>query len=93
MWVMISAPALLLLTAAAGAAAVFPESRGLLLLPGCGVEVRAGTDPVGREDEALRDADSDISDLNFAMLAARDMMAVFVGEYWRKRPNEYKSPE
>jgi hypothetical protein len=42
------------------------------------VEVRAGTGPVGREDEALREADSDISDLNLAMLAARDMMAVFI---------------
>ena len=61
----------------AGAAAAF-ESRGRLLPPGCGVEVRAGADPVGREDEALREADSDISDLNLAMLAARDMMAVFV---------------
>jgi hypothetical protein len=78
MWLRISAPALLLmLTGAAGAAVAFVESRGRLLL-GCGVEVRAGTGPVGREDEALREADSDISDLNFAMLAARDMMAVFV---------------
>ena len=76
MWVMISAPALLLLMDGAGVK--FAASRGLLLLPGCGVEVRAGTDPVGREDEALREADSDISDLNLAMLAARDMMAVFV---------------
>jgi hypothetical protein len=80
MWVMISAPALLLLLrAVAGAAVVFDESRGRLLAPGCGVEVRAGTGPVGREDEALREADSDISDLNLAMLAARDMMAVIVG--------------
>jgi hypothetical protein len=76
---MISAPALLLLLrAGAGAAVVLDESRGRLLAPGCGVEVRAGTGPVGREDEALREADSDISDLNLAMLAARDMMAVFV---------------
>jgi hypothetical protein len=75
---MISAPALLLLLrAVAGAAVVFDESRGRVLAPGCGVEVRAGTGPVGREDEALREADSDISDLNLAMLAARDMMAVF----------------
>lgn len=52
------------------------DSRGRLL-PGWGVEVRAGVDAVGRE-EALRDAASDISDLNFCMLAARDMVAVLV---------------
>lgn len=46
------------------------------MLLGCGVEVRAGA--AGRADEALRAADSDISDLNFAREAARDMLAVYV---------------
>ena len=75
MWVMISAPALVpVLAPIAGAAAAgIGVSRGLLLL-GCGVEVRAGA--AGRADEALRAADSDISDLNFAREAARDMAAV-----------------
>lgn len=57
-------------TAGAGA------SRGLLL-PGCGVDVRAGAGADGRADEALRAADSDISDLNLAREAARDMLAVY----------------
>jgi len=51
------------------------ESRGRLI-PGCGVEVRAGTGAVGRAEEALRDADSDISLLNLASEAARDMVVV-----------------
>ena len=79
MWVIISAPALvpvLLPTAGAMGAVVAGESRGRLL-PGCGVEVRAGTGPAGRAEEALRAADSDISLLNLAKLAARDMVVVF----------------
>lgn len=74
---MISAPALLDLPPGRGAEAGVADSRGRLL-PGWGVEVRAGVDAVGREEEALRDAASDISDLNFCMLAARDMVAVLV---------------
>lgn len=95
MWVMISAPALVpasVLVAGTEVLLGAAESRGRLL-PGCGVEVRAGTGPVGREDEALREADSDISDLNFAMLAARDMMTVFVASYWRVWPDGYQGPE
>lgn len=74
---MISEPVLLpVLVLMAGAiAAGTGASRGLLL-PGCGVEVRAGVGADGRADEALRAADSDISDLNFAREAARDMLAV-----------------
>jgi hypothetical protein len=83
MWVMISAPALVPflppLLAGGTVDVVAGESRGRLL-PGCGVEVRAGTGPAGRAEEALRAADSDISLLNFWRLAARDMMAVDGGE-------------